>query len=404
MKRVLLLGTMDTKGAELEFVRKRLRAHGVEVTLLDCGVFGAPNDTADIGRTAVASAAGHDVEKLAADNNRGAAVIAMADGAERIVSKLWAAGKLDGALGLGGTGGTSIATTALRSLPLGVPKLVVSTAASGDTSRYVGETDLVLVPSVVDIAGLNRVSRRILANAAGAMAGMVGAPKVEVGAEAALVAASMFGVTTRCVTEGRRLLENDGYEVLTFHMTGSGGRTLETLVRDGMLAGVLDITTTELADELVGGVFSAGSGRLTHDGAPRVVSVGALDMVNFGPMETVPEQFRRRNLFVHNSSVTLMRTTPDECAELGRRLASRVASLADPVTVMLPLGGISAIAEPGGPFHDKAADDALFSAIRDGLKSSHVQLVEMDTDVNNPAFVGRAVNELQALMRSGTIN
>ena len=404
MGTVILLGTLDTKSAELDYVRRRLLAGGLTVTLIDCGIFGSKSPAADIGRDVVARAAGEDVARLAADNNRGAAVIAMAKGAERIVADLWRAGRLDGALALGGTGGTSIAATAFRSLPLGVPKLIVSTAASGDTSGYVGETDLVLAPSVVDIAGLNRISRRILANAAGAMLGMVSAPKPEIGNDAELVAASMFGVTTPSVTEGRRLLEGHGYEVLTFHMTGAGGRTLEALTHNGMLAGVLDITTTELADELVGGVFSAGPGRLTHDGAPRVVSVGALDMVNFGPIDTVPPRFGDRNLFVHNSSVTLMRTTPEECAELGRRLAARVAALSDAVTVMLPLGGISAIARPGGPFHDPAADDALFSTIRDGLRGSRAQLVEMDTDINDPSFAGRAVSELRALMRDGIIS
>lgn len=402
MSTVILLGTLDTKSAELDYVRRRLLAGGLGVTMIDCGIFGSQTPAADIGREAVARAAGQDVEQLAAGNNRGAAVIAMAKGAERIVTDLWRAGRLDGALALGGTGGTSIAATAFRSLPLGVPKLIVSTAASGDTSGYVGETDLVLAPSVVDIAGLNRISKRILANAAGAMLGMVSAPRPEAGNDAELVGASMFGVTTPSVTEGRRLLEGHGYEVLTFHMTGSGGRTLEALTRNGMLAGVLDITTTELADELVGGVFSAGPGRLTQDGAPRVVSVGALDMVNFGPVDTVPARFGGRNFFVHNSSVTLMRTTPEECAELGRRLAARVAALSDAVTVMLPLGGISAIARPGGPFHDPAADDALFGTIRDGLRGSRVQLVEMDTDINDPSFADRAVSELRALMRDGT--
>lgn len=402
MSTVILLGTLDTKSAELDYVRRRLLAGGLSVTMIDCGIFGSQTPAADIGRDAVARAAGQDVEQLAAGNNRGAAVIAMAKGAERIVTDLWRAGRLDGALALGGTGGTSIAATAFRSLPLGVPKLIISTAASGDTSGYVGETDLVLAPSVVDIAGLNRISKRILANAAGAMLGMVSAPRPEAGNDAELVGASMFGVTTPSVTEGRRLLEGHGYEVLTFHMTGSGGRTLEALTRNGMLAGVLDITTTELADELVGGVFSAGPGRLTQDGAPRVVSVGALDMVNFGPIDTVPARFGGRNFFVHNSSVTLMRTTPEECAELGRRLAARVAALSDAVTVMLPLGGISAIARPGGPFHDPAADDALFGTIRDGLRGSRVQLVEMDTDINDPSFADRAVSELRALMRDGT--
>lgn len=404
MSKIVLLGTLDTKGAEFGYVRDRLVAEGLGVTLIDCGVLGDPAITPDISREDVAKAAGADLAELVAKGDRGAAVIAMAAGAEKVVSELWQAGKIDGALSLGGTGGTSIAARAFRGLPLGVPKLIVSTAASVDTSAYVGETDLILVPSVVDIAGLNRISKRILANAAGAMAGMVAAPKPKADGDAELVAASMFGVTTPCVTEGRRLLEGEGYEVLTFHMTGAGGRTLEALVREGMLAGVLDITTTELADELVGGVFSAGPVRLAGNGAPRVVSVGALDMVNFGAKETVPERFRDRNLFVHNASVTLMRTTPEECAELGRRFAERVRALTDPVVVMLPLGGISAIAKPGGPFHDPAADEALFGAIREGLAGSNIPLIEMATDVNDPAFAARAVAELQTLMRASASN
>ncbi|KKB12282.1 hypothetical protein VE25_08500 [Devosia geojensis] len=400
MANVVMLGTLDTKGAEFAFVRDRLVNAGLTVTLIDCGVLGEPTIPADIGREAVAKAAGSDLGELAGRNDRGAAVTTMARGAERVVADLHRNGKLDGAISLGGTGGTSIAAQAFRGLPLGVPKLIVSTAASADTSVYVGETDLVLFPSVVDIAGVNRISARILANAAAALAGMIGASRVESIDASPLVAASMFGVTTPCVTEGRRILESKGFEVLTFHMTGSGGRTLESLVDNGLLAGVLDITTTELADELVGGVFSAGPGRLTHSGpeaTPRVVSVGALDMVNFGPMDTVPAQFRARNLFVHNPSVTLMRTTPQECAELGRRLAERVSALNVACVVMLPLRGVSAIAKADGPFHDPDADDALFSAIRAGL-DGRIRLIEVDTDINDPLFAARAAAELQHLI------
>jgi uncharacterized protein (UPF0261 family) len=400
MANVVMLGTLDTKGAEFAFVRDRLVDAGLTVTLIDCGVLGEPAIAADIGREAVARAAGSELGDLAGANDRGRAVTTMARGAERIVAELHKDGRLDGAISLGGTGGTSIAAQAFRGLPLGVPKLIVSTAASADTSAYVGETDLVLFPSVVDIAGVNRISARILANAAAALVGMLTASGIASVEDRPLIAASMFGVTTPCVTEGRRLLEAKGFEVLTFHMTGSGGRTLESLVANGLLAGVLDITTTELADELVGGVFSAGPGRLTHAGprkTPRVVSVGALDMVNFGPMDTVPAAFRTRNLFVHNSSVTLMRTTPDECAELGRRLAARVSCLDSACVVMLPLRGISAIAGAGGPFHDPDADDALFSAIRSGL-GGQVRLIEFDTDINDPAFAARATTELRGLI------
>src|ERR1700759_3241767 len=328
MATVVLVGTLDTKGAENEFVRDRLRAAGVDVLVVDTGVLEPPGFPPDITRQEVAAAAGADFDALEAARDRGAAITAMAEGAEVVVRRMHDEGRLDGALALGGTGGTSIATRAFRALPLGVPKLVVSTAASGDVADYIRETDLILMPSVTDIAGLNRISTRILANAAAAVAGMVtAAPLPAAAAGRPMVAASMFGVTTPCITRARARLETLGYEVLVFHMTGTGGRTLESLAAQGLLAGVLDATTTELADELVGGIFSAGPDRLSaagKAGLPQVVSVGALDMVNFGPMDTVPDQFKDRNLYVHNPITTLMRTTAEENTELGTRLARRL--------------------------------------------------------------------------------
>jgi uncharacterized protein (UPF0261 family) len=400
MPTVVLVGTMDTKGAEYGFVRDRLREAGVATVVVDCGVLGTPQIKSDVTREDVARAAGEDLAALATAGDRGAAVQAMARGAEAILKTLRGVGRLDGAMALGGGGGTSIAAQAFQSLPLGVPKLIVSTMASGDTRPYVGESDLVMFPSVVDVAGVNRISAQVLSNAAAAMVGMVNAPPVPDTGNKKLIAASMFGVTTAGVTEGRRLLEADGYEVLTFHMTGTGGRTLEQLVDNGLVSGVLDITTTELADELVGGVLSAGPVRLARTGSPpvpRVVSVGALDMVNFGPKETVPPQFAGRNLYVHNATVTLMRTTPEECAELGRILAERVSALGAPVAVLLPIKGISSIAVEGGVFYDPAADAALFDAVQQHL-GKHVRLEEMDTHVNDPAFAARAVALLEELM------
>ncbi|MGH3164451.1 MAG: Tm-1-like ATP-binding domain-containing protein [Trebonia sp.] len=394
---VVLVGTLDTKGTENDFVRDRLRAAGVDVLVVDAGVLEAPAFTPDITRREVAAAAGADFDALVAAHDRGAAITAMAEGAAVVVRRLYDTGVLDGALALGGTGGTSIATRAFRELPLGVPKIVVSTAASGNTAAYIGETDLVLMPSVVDIAGLNRISSRILSNAAAAMAGMVNTAPPPDGSQRPLVAASMFGVTTPCITRARARLEALGYEVLVFHMTGTGGRVLESLAAQGLLAGVLDVTTTELADELVGGIFSAGPGRLSaagQAGIPQVVSVGALDMVNFGPMDSVPEKFRERNLYVHNPITTLMRTTPDECAELGSRLAERLSGATGPTTLYLPLQGISAIAVPGGPFHDDAADQALFGAIFDKLDTEKVAVVQMDVDVNDGRFADAMVDKL----------
>ncbi|KAA9106598.1 Tm-1-like ATP-binding domain-containing protein [Microbacterium rhizomatis] len=398
---VVLLGALDTKGAEYGFVRDRLHAAGVDTIIVDFGVLGDPQIAADIDRESVARAGGSDQKTLVASADRGAAMEAMSRGATAIVADLVRSGRAQGALALGGTGGTSVAAAAFRDLPLGFPRLIVSTAASGNTEQYIGETDLILAPSVVDIAGLNRISLRILANAAAAIAGMVtAAPLPDLDAKP-LVAASMFGVTTPAVTRARERLEELGYEVLVFHMTGAGGRAMESLIRQGYIDGVLDVTTTELADNLVGGVFSAGPTRLTaaaETATPQVVSVGALDMVNFGPVDTVPSRFADRNLYVHNSSVTLMRTTPAETAQLGAELAGKAAASTGSTTVVLPLGGVSAIAVPGGPFHDPAADDALFTAIRDGLVGSAVELVESDLDINDPALAVELADRLHGLI------
>ena len=402
MATVVLVGTLDTKGAENEFVRDRLRAAGVDVLVVDTGVVEPPGFPPDITRQEVAAAAGADFDALVAARDRGAAITAMAEGAEVVVRRLYEEGRLDGALALGGTGGTSIATRAFRALPLGVPKVVVSTAASGNTADYIRETDLVLMPSVTDIAGLNRISTRILANAAAAVAGMVtAAPLPDAAAGRPMVAASMFGVTTACITRARARLETLGYEVLVFHMTGTGGRTLESLAAQGLLAGVLDATTTELADELVGGIFSAGPDRLSaagKAGIPQVVSVGALDMVNFGPMDTVPDQFKDRNLYVHNPITTLMRTTAAENTELGTRLARRLNAATGPTSLFLPLRGVSAIDVDGAPFRDEAADRALFGAIHDGLDTQRIELVEMDTDINDDRFADAMAGRLHQLI------
>lgn len=400
MSTVALLGTLDTKGAECAFLCDRIRRAGATPLLVDCGVFAPQAVRPDIGREEVARSAGYEIAALAASGDRGAAVSAIAEGARAVLASLHAEGRIDAAMAVGGSGGTSIAAQALRALPLGFPKLIVSTAASGQTAPYVRESDLVLFPSVVDIAGLNSISTRILANACDAVLGMAAGAPVEHRAAGPAVAASMFGVTTDCVSRARALLEEQDYEVLVFHMTGTGGRTLESLVAQGALDGVLDITTTELADELVGGVMSAGSTRLTREGSrptPRVVSLGALDMVNFGPRDTVPAEFADRRLYVHNPGVTLMRTTAEECWELGGRLAARVAGLDSPAAVILPLGGVSAISAEGGPFHDARADAALFDAVRTGLAGSDVDLIELDTPINAPRFAAAAVRVLGEL-------
>jgi uncharacterized protein (UPF0261 family) len=394
---VVLLGTLDTKGVEYAFLRDRLRERGAEVLVVDAGIHEPVGLEPDVSRHEVARAGGADVDELAAGGDRGAAVTAMAAGAEQVVLRLHAEGKLAGILALGGSGGSSIATRAMRALPVGVPKLMVSTVASGDTRAYVGAVDVTMMYSVVDISGVNRVAARIMANAAGAMAGMVDATVPEFEAKP-LIGATMFGVTTPCVTRARERLEELGYEVLVFHATGAGGESLEALARGGFLAGVLDTTTTELADELVGGVFPAGPGRLEAAGAagvPQVVSLGALDMVNFGPRDTVPPQFEGRNLYVHNPTVTLMRTTPEECAELGRAIGRKLSGAQGSTVLFIPLKGVSMIDVEGQPFYDADADAALFAALRETLADS-VEVHEIATDINDPEFAVAMADRLHA--------
>ncbi len=393
---VVLVGTLDTKGAEYAYLRDRLRAHGVATLLVDVGTLEPPLTEPDIDRHTVAAAGGIDLDELVRERDRGRSVGAMAAAAAALVRRLHEEGRCDGVLAAGGSGNTAIATRAMQALPVGVPKLMVSTVAAGDTRDYIGAGDVMLMASVTDIAGINQISARILANAAAAMAGMVQAPAVELGEQRPLIAATMFGVTTPCVTTAREALEERGYEVLVFHATGTGGMAMEGLIESGFIAGVLDITTTELCDWLVGGVLAAGPERLEvagRQGLPQVVSLGALDMVNFGARDTVPPQFESRNLYVHNPSVTLMRTTPEECAELGRTIARRLADARGPVALFVPLKGVSAIDIEGGPFHDPAADEALFEALRHDCPAN-VELHELEYNVNDPEFAIAMVDRL----------
>jgi uncharacterized protein (UPF0261 family) len=387
MPTVVALGTLDTKGAEYAYLRERIREQGVDVILIDAGVLGEPSTPPDIGRTEVASSAGVDLRTLVAAGDRGAAVATMARGAAEVVGRLYGDGRLDAIVGLGGSGGSSLVSHAMRALPVGVPKLLVSTVASGDTRPYVGATDITLMYSVVDIAGINQISARILQNAAAAIAGMAKAPVPHLEGKP-LLGASMFGVTTPCVTTAREWLEQQGYEVLVFHQTGTGGQSMEELIKAGYIRGVLDVTTTELADELVGGVLPAYPDRLEVAGTlgiPQVVSLGALDMVNFGPLDTVPERFRDRTLYVHNPTVTLMRTTAEECAQLGRRLAEKLNGASGATALFIPLRGVSQIATEGQPFYDPDADAALFGALREHL-DPQVEVHELDYDINEPEF------------------
>ncbi len=403
---VVLIGTLDTKGAEFQFVRDLLSQAGVPTIVIDAGVLRSPVFSPDIPREQVFKAAGTNLAAIQQANDRGRAIEAAAKGTTKLLLDLLAKGQVDGVLALGGSAGTTIATAAMRALPFGIPKLMVSTLASGQVKHWVGVRDILMMHSVVDISGLNRISRTVLTNAAGAMAGMIGgsgARRQEAGVreDKPIVTATMFGVTTPCVEAARTLMEQNGYEVLVFHATGTGGMTMESFIADGLVRGVLDITTTELADEQVGGILSAGRDRLTAaglGGVPQVISLGALDMVNFGPPDTVPEKFRGRRFYQHNPTVTLMRTTPEENDRLGKEIAEKASAARGPTALLVPLRGVSAIDKEGQSFWWPEADAALFQSLRN-WRAPQVELIELDLHINDPAFAQTAVHTLLRLLR-----
>jgi uncharacterized protein (UPF0261 family) len=398
MPTIAVIGTFDTKGTEHRFVADQIIQRGHRALLIDVGGHEEPQIKADVTREDVAQSAGLDLAALRVQNDRGAMVEALSKAAPVMLAKLVAEGRIQGVISLGGTGGTAIGTAVMRVLPLGFPKVMVSTVASGNVSAYVGVKDIVMFPSIVDVAGLNRFSRAVFTRAAATVCALAEAnatmPK---GTDARpLIVASMFGNTTQCVEHARQLLEAKGYEVLVFHATGTGGRTMESLIESGVVAGVLDITTTEWADELVGGVLNAGPTRLeaaARHGIPAIVTPGCLDMVNFGPPGSVPAKFAGRTFYQHNPQVTLMRTTPAECAELGCILAEKVNLSTGPVTVLLPLRAISIISAESQPFHDPAADAALFAAIKNGLHKD-IPLIELDCAINDTVFTEACVSKL----------
>ncbi len=400
MSTIAVLGTLDTKGVEVQFLAEQIQAHGCSTLVVDLGVLKPPAMEPDVSRQIVARAAGERIEALAEAGDRGRAVSAMTRGVEKIVPELYAQGRIQGVSGIGGSAGTTMATAAMRALPMGVPKVMLSTIAGGDVTPFVGSKDITMIPSIVDISGLNRISRQVIVQAAAAVAAMVQAqvPEAE---DKPLIAASMFGNTTQCVEAARTDFEEAGFEVLVFHATGTGGRTMESLVAASYITGVLDVTTTELADDLVGGVMSAGPRRLeaaAQAGIPAVVAPGCLDMVNFWAPESIPEKYRERLFYRHNPNVTLMRTTPEENRELGRRLAEKLNASRGPAAVYLPLRGISVISAPGQPFYWPEADQALFQVIKESLRPE-ISLHELDVNINDPAFAEAVARELLQLVQ-----
>lgn len=394
-KTIALIGALDTKGHEFAFVKQAIEQRGHQTLVINTGVMEEPVFAPDIPAQAVAETGGSSQAELRAQADRGKAIDVMAKGAAAVVKQLYEQGKIDGVLGMGGSAGTAIGTAAMRALPIGVPKVMVSTLASGDVGVYVGTTDIVMMPSVVDVSGINRFSARIFANAVGAIVGMVETTPPPIEAKP-LIAASMFGNTTKLVDRCRELLEKQGYEVLVFHATGTGGRIMESLIAGGYINGVLDLTPTEWADELVGGVLGAGPTRLeaaAKQGVPQIIAPGCLDMVNFWARSTVPAQFENRLFYEWNPNVTLMRTTVEENAKLGEILAEKANQASAPVAFFLPLQGVSVLDSPGGEFWQPEANAALFNAVKTHVRKD-IPVYELDNNINDPAFADAVVNKL----------
>ena len=403
-KNVLMLGTFDTKGDEFTFLRNELIRHGLDVIALNAGTM---ESTAlfvvDIDASVVASYGGQSIESLRENADRGVAVAVMGQGAKAIAQKLYTDGKINGIIGMGGGGGTSIATTAMSALPIGVPKICISTLASGDTRPYIGSKDILLFPSIVDISGINPFSKKIISNAAAALAGMVKneTPDTATQSKKAILL-SMFGNTTAAGTECSKLISQSGYDTLVFHAVGTGGQSLEALTLDGYSSGVLDLTTTEWADELCGGIFPAGRSRLDapgKKGIPHLIAPGCLDMVNFGPPDTIPSQYKNSNrvFFQWAPEAVLMRTNAEENAKLGRIFAEKANQAPGTTAFLVPLGGFSELGRKGGVFWDPVADKAFLDALQENLKPE-ISVETIPCNINDAAFSKKAVAMLLKLI------
>lgn len=397
---VVITGTLDTKGVEFAFLKELISKEGLETLVVDFGVMGIPAFTPDISRDEVAQAGGGNLADLVSGGHKDQAMHIMATGLAVVVRRLFDEGRLDGIIGMGGGGGTSLTTSAMRTLPVGVPKVMVSTLGGGDMSAYIGTRDITVMPSIVDVAGINRISRTIYANAAGAISGMVKMERTKEDTGKPLIAASMFGNTTMAVDQARAVLEKRGYEVLVFHATGTGGRTMEDLITDGFITASLDITTTELADEVCGGVLSAGPDRCmaaSRTGIPVVLVPGCVDMANFWGMDTVPEKYKTRQLYQWNPNITLLRTNVEENKRIGEMIAAAANAAVAPLAILIPLKGVSQLDSPDGEFWDPQADGACFDAIKKDLKPG-IPVIEMDNNINDPEFSVRAAETLLEML------
>jgi len=401
-KTIAIVGTLDTKHKEFAFIEDLIESYGFETLMIHSGVFESGID-ADISNEMIANAVGEDITSIAEERDRSKGTAVLSDGLSVLLPKLYDEGEFEGVISLGGSGGTAIATAGMRELPIGVPKVMVSTMASGDVSQYVGTSDIMMIPSIVDVAGLNDISKHIFTNAVNAICGMVEHDYMTDTGQKPLIAASMFGLTTPAITKATEILEDQGYEVIVFHATGTGGKTMESLIKNDYFAGVLDLTTTEWVDELVGGVLSAGADRLeagVEMGLPQVISLGAMDMANFGPKETIPEQFSDRLFYQHNPSVTLMRTTIEENKELGEIVANKLKEANNATILMIPTDGFSGLDEEGKEFYDVEADQALINSVKENLMESDITIIEVDANINDDEFAETAAKKLMKLIEN----
>lgn len=403
-KPIAIIGTLDTKGQEIAFIRHQIQARGHQTQVIDAGVLGQPSIEASVTRQEVARAGGGELAELIAAGDKGRAIQTMIDGTRVLVTRLYAEGKLGGVIALGGGQGTAIGTTAMQALPIGVPKVMVSTIASGQNifEPYVGTTDLTLMHSVADIVGINVVTRQVFTNAAAAVAAMVDARESIEEGDRVVLGATMLGLTTPCVLRARELLEMQGYELVTFHPNGTGGRAMERLIDEGLIRGVIDVSTQELTGHVCQGLFDAGPDRMKaagRRGLPQVIAPGGTDYIVLGPLASLTAEQRSQPLIIHNPNITLIRTAREEMAEIGRLMALRLNEARGPVAVLIPTGGFSYSDRPGHAFHDPAADAALVEALESDLAPG-VELIKIEAHINDPAFAEALVLKMQELLQT----
>lgn len=403
---IALVGTFDTKGEEYLYVKNKIENLGLKALTIHAGVY-EPSFTPDIDNEKVALLGDGDIHELRSRKDRGLAMEVMSKGLCQLIPRLYEEGMFDAILSMGGSGGTSLVTPCMRLLPLGVPKVMVSTMAGGDVARYVGTSDILMVPSIVDVAGINRISSQVFTHAVHAITGMVEHKNTDIPSKKPLIVASMYGVTTPCVMKAKEYMEHQGYEVIIFHASGIGGQIMESLIASGIVDGVLDLTTTEWIDEICGGIMAAGPDRLSAaalNGVPQVVSVGAADVITFGTRDTLPERYEGRTVYMHNPAITIVRSNIEENIRFGLELSEKLNQCTSQAALLLPLKGISMNDIEGSPYYGPDEDYALFHTLRKTITNPLVEVIDVDAHINDADFALTAAKKLIALMEKHALS